>query len=128
MGFFSPATIIAGSQQVEVVAQWDTGASTSCISPRVAQTLHLTPVSTTIAASTTSELNTNVYIVDLVISPNIKIADVRAVEVPIENNGNDLLIGMDIISMGDLAISNYDGRPTLSFRIPSLERTDYTQQ
>ena len=33
--------------------------------------------------------------------------------------GADVLIGMDIIGRGDLAISNYEGQTMLSFRVPS---------
>lgn len=43
----------------------------------------------------------------------------------IGKQGIDVLIGMDIISNGDFAISNYEGRTQFSFRIPSQEHIEY---
>ena len=37
-----------------------------------------------------------------------------------------MAVVMDIISMGDFAISNKDGKTVFSFRVPSLERIDFT--
>lgn len=42
--------------------------------------------------------------------------------------GEDVLIGMDIITRGDFAITNVGGKTTFSFRIPSVETIDYCQQ
>jgi len=39
----------------------------------------------------------------------------------------DFLIGMDIISRGDLLICNYSNKTTLSFRIPSINKVDLQQ-
>ena len=39
--------------------------------------------------------------------------------------GIDVLIGMDIISKGDFAVSNYNGKTQFSFRLPSQEDVDY---
>lgn len=40
----------------------------------------------------------------------------------------DMLIGMDVISKGDFAVTNVGGITTFSFRIPSQETIDYVQQ
>jgi len=42
--------------------------------------------------------------------------------------GLDCLIGMDIINLGDLAITNFEGKTWLSFRIPSRGHVDYVAQ
>ncbi len=39
--------------------------------------------------------------------------------------GNDVLIGMDIISQGDFAVTNFNGRTAFSFRMPSVEQLDF---
>jgi len=39
----------------------------------------------------------------------------------------DVLIGMDIISQGDLAVTNFMGKTAFSFRIPSLECIDFVR-
>lgn len=35
---------------------------------------------------------------------------------------------MDVITKGDFAISNYDGKTVFTFRIPSIAVTDYIQE
>ena len=42
--------------------------------------------------------------------------------------GCDVLIGMNIINMGDFAISNRNGATTFSFRIPSIEDFDFAAE
>ena len=39
----------------------------------------------------------------------------------------DVLIGMDIISQGDFAVTNFNQRTVFSFRVPSLETIDFSQ-
>ena len=43
----------------------------------------------------------------------------------ISEQGIDVLIGMDVISKGDFAISYYNGKTQFSFRIPSQNDVDY---
>jgi hypothetical protein len=37
----------------------------------------------------------------------------------------DILIGMDIITLGDFAVSNFEGVTKFSFRVPSLSHIDF---
>ena len=39
-----------------------------------------------------------------------------------------MLIGMDVICMGDFAVSNYNGRTAFTFRMPSMNETNYQAQ
>ena len=39
--------------------------------------------------------------------------------------GNDIIIGMDTITRGDLAITNKNGETWFSFRIPSQEHIEF---
>jgi hypothetical protein len=36
-----------------------------------------------------------------------------------------MLIGMNIITMGDFAITNHRGQTVMSFRVPSLQKIDF---
>ena len=38
---------------------------------------------------------------------------------------DDVLIGMDIINLGDFAVSNVEGSTCFTFRMPSLEEFDF---
>jgi hypothetical protein len=39
--------------------------------------------------------------------------------------GTDMLVGMDIISTGDFAVTNVNGKTVFSFRMPSVECIDF---
>ena len=39
----------------------------------------------------------------------------------------DVLIGMDIINLGDFAVSNHNGKTTFSFRMPSVDEIIFTK-
>jgi hypothetical protein len=43
-------------------------------------------------------------------------------------SGFDLLIGMDIITMGDFSITNVGGKTTFSFRVPSVKEIDFVSE
>ena len=42
--------------------------------------------------------------------------------------GNECLIGMDILTQGDLAITNANNETCVSFRIPSEQCIDFVQE
>lgn len=66
--------------------------------------------------------------VDVILQNNVKIKDVIVCETAIGNQGIDLLVGMDIILLGDFAVSNYENKTAFSFRIPSQKKTDYVKE
>lgn len=108
-------------------AIWDTGATNTAISERVAKECNLIPISKAISNTANGQRVVNVYLIDLYLPNNVVIGRVRATEFTAVE-GSDLLIGMDVIGMGDLAISNYMGKTCFSFRVPSIACTDYVQQ
>ncbi|MBI2623199.1 MAG: hypothetical protein HYW65_01315 [Candidatus Liptonbacteria bacterium] len=57
----------------------------------------------------------------------IRVTEVQQIaddNVPLDQQPQ-LLIGMDIISMGDFAVTHADGKTTLSFRVPSMTEIDF---
>lgn len=105
---------------------WDTGASSSCISKRIATKLELaqTGIVTTFTAAGPSQTKT--YVVNIGLPNHVQIPMVQVSEA--ELHGFDVLIGMDIITLGDFSITNLNGNTVFSFRIPSIETIDYVQQ
>lgn len=108
-------------------AIWDTGATNTAISERVVKECNLVPISKATSNTANGQRIVNVYLIDLYLPNNVVIGGVRATEFTAVE-GSDLLIGMDVIGMGDLAISNYMGKTCFSFRVPSIACTDYVQQ
>lgn len=67
----------------------------------------------------------NKYMVNLTLNNEVTILNLPVMDSEIGNQGIDVLIGMDIISMGDFAVSNFDGKTQFTFRIPSQEHVEY---
>lgn len=102
---------------------WDTGASCSVISKNVVDTLDLKPIGKAKVFHANGESIVNMYALNLQLPNSIATPFVKATEGIF--NGFDLLIGMDIITLGDFSISNVGGKTTFSFRIPSIEEVDF---
>ncbi len=68
----------------------------------------------------------NVYAINLFLPNQVGFQFIKVTEGVL--NGTDLLIGMDIISRGDFAISNFAGKTTFSFRVPSTKRIDFVEE
>lgn len=110
---------------IPVTAQWDTGATGTCISKGIVSRLNLQPTGM-INVQTPSGIGTmNKYMVNLTLNNEVTILNLPVMDSKIGNQGIDVLIGMDIISMGDFAVSNFDGKTQFSFRIPSQEHVEY---
>lgn len=104
-------------QERSVQAIWDTGATNTAISHNLVGQLGLIPIGVVTAQDANNSYQSNTYMVDIGLPNGILIADVRVTEAA--NLGNyDLLIGMDIITLGDFAITNGLGNTWFSFRVP----------
>ena len=59
--------------------------------------------------------------------PHVRVTEVQLI--PDDNVSDDkqpqLLIGMDIIGLGDFAVTNANGKTTFSFRVPSVREIDF---
>lgn len=109
-------------------AQWDTGATDTCISENVVKSLNLVPIGLTNIQTPSGSKTVYRYIVDIILPSNVTIKDVEVNDCDIGKQGIDILIGMNIISLGDFAVSNYQNQTKFSFRIPSEKHTDYVQE
>lgn len=113
----------------QYTALWDTGATGTVISKRVAQELGIQPIGVRkvfTASSGNTGIHTNEYMINVYLPNNVGIAFVHATEGAL--NGFDVLVGMDIISKGDLAITHKNGKTTFSFQMPSTHDIDFVQE
>jgi len=104
---------------VEYAALWDTGATGSVVSKRIVADLALKPVGTSLVHGVHGKETVCTYFVSIVLPNDIVIEAVRVTEAE-GLDGFDVLIGMDVIGQGDFAVSNYLGKTTFAFRMPSL--------
>ncbi len=111
-----------------VTAQWDCGSTYSSISKELASKLDLKPISKRNVNSTLSNKLSNIYDVGIILRNSDIFVPVEAGEaLNIHKTGIDILIGMDVISKGDFAISTYNGVTCFSFRYPSKGLIDFTE-
>jgi hypothetical protein len=118
----------AGKKQVDVKALWDTGSSTSSISKRLAKHLAFISIEVCEVAGIHGIDISNVYIADILLPNSVVMHNIYVTEF-FDNDAFDVIIGMDIITQGDFAISNETNNTTVSFRIPpGHPAIDFMQQ
>jgi len=120
-----PIDVEYNGRRQRVLAIWDTGASGSCISEELAQIMKMVPEGKGRTMTPNGTSVVNVYTVNLHLPNQVSVIGVRVSDSQIGAQGLGLLVGMDIISMGDLSVSNFDNKTTISFRMPSKKKTDY---
>lgn len=102
-------------------ALWNTATHRSCISQRVIEELSLTPHSEQEGEAS--------YAVDVHLPNKIRIHIMNAgIMAPTSAGQAECLLGMDVISQGDISISHSDGKTFFSFRAPSQGGVDYAEK
>ena len=121
-------SVYNGDVSISARALWDTGASRTCISDDVANKLALIPTGRQTINTPSGSKIVNTYLVDIVLPNNVRIPELCVCGSDIGKQKLDVLIGMDIITQGDFAVSNCRGKTVFTFRVPSVERSDYAKQ
>jgi hypothetical protein len=107
-------------------ALWDTGAMISVISPEVITKLKLDIVDKIEIAGINGEIEVEVAIISIRFPNGAVIEDVRAAICNMSSE-NEIIIGMDVITQMDFAITNGGKKTQFSFAIPPFEnRIDFT--
>lgn len=114
-------------KKLTVYAQWDTGATNSCISTEVVEQLGLIPFGLQNIRTPSGSATRSRYIIRLSLPNNVNIEDFPVTDSEIGLQGIGILIGMDVITLGDFSVSNHEQKTTFSFRIPSMSKIDYVQ-
>ena len=68
-----------------------------------------------------------IYCVDLQLPNHVTIKEVQIAGSKIGQQGLGLIIGMNIMCIGDFAVSNFNGKTQFSFRIPSVADANFAQ-
>ncbi len=122
------AVVIYNEQEFVGAAQWDTGATGTCISEKVVQELSLVPIGRNTIQTPSGQKDVSTYMVDIVLRNNVRINNVVVMSTEIGQQGIDILVGMDLIMHGDFAVSNYEGKTSFTFRTPSRKETNYVAE
>lgn len=125
---FDPATTPAEDHPPipSFTGLWDTGAQGTFITQAVVDKCGLQPFTLKrVKGAYGDATDRNVYLINLGLPNGVMIQNVEATWG--EMGGIDVLIGMNIITLGDFAVTNQNNTTTFSFRIPSLHTIDYTK-
>lgn len=127
---FNPQDFKTKGQQhpdfIEYKAIWDTGATGSVISQKVVDELNLQP-SGFIPVHHAGGCDLSPwYKINIMLPNNVGFSEIKVTQAKLASA--DVLIGMDIIRLGDFSITNVNGKTTFSFRVPSLETIDYVKE
>lgn len=98
-------------------ALWDTGATVSGISERLAEEMKIQPVDTGVMLTPSGQKDIVYYLVDIHMSEDMVFRNVKIGAYPLESHDVDFLVGMDIISRGNLNISNTGEGTKFTFEI-----------
>lgn len=119
----------------EYIGIWDTGATSSAITKRVVEDLNLKPIGVVEVHHAKGKSLTNCYLVNIALPSQVMFGEIRVTEaelisddgVPTERQPQ-MLVGMDIIGAGDFAVTNGDGKTTLTFCFPSSRNLDFVPE
>src|SRR4051794_12478823 len=93
-------------------AIWDTGATNSVISPQIVAACALAPIGMTQVHTANGTCAAEQYSVNIRLPNGVAFQAVRVTNQPLITT--QILIGMDIIGMGDFAVTHKDGKTTFS--------------
>jgi len=127
---FPPDVNIATDDQrlIDCKALWDTGATNTAITKSLAAKMGLKPVSVAQSHHAQGVSIVNVYLVHIYLPNMIAMSSVFVSEIADTVGAFDVLIGMDIITIGDFSITNVGGNTCVSFRTPSTKEVDFVEQ
>jgi len=105
-------------------ALWDTGANITFINDKLINKLSLKPEGDGFTDTLSEEkIPSKYYKINLILPNNIVFPNITVANG--ETKTCDILIGMDVVSQGDFAISNYDGKTKIVYRKPSIGEFSY---
>ena len=112
---------------VRARALWDTGATRSLVASDLAKKLALTPVGKGPVRHGGGSDERFRYLVSFglpnrFVIPGVLVSEQPAIE------GFEVILGMDVITLGDFAITNAGRQTWVSFRMPSSARTDFVAE
>ena len=121
------ATLVIPKNIEQFEAIWDTGATNTAIASTVVAKLGLKPITFVPVGTGGGQVVAPVHLVNIVLPNNVIVQGVQVTELKDLNNC-DMLIGMDIITKGDFAVTHVNGKTCFSFRTPSSAQIDFVPE
>lgn len=103
---------------------WDTGATGTVITDNIVKACGLAPISIIQVQTTAGTHLAEVYLVNVALPNGVAVAELQVTKGTL-GPGIDVLIGMDIIQLGDFALTHGKGHTVFSFSIPATKEIDF---
>jgi hypothetical protein len=110
----------------QFICIWDTGATNSVITKKVALKLGLVSSGIAKIQHAHGETEAETYYVNIKLRNNVEFLALKVTEGVLGET--DVLIGMDIIHQGDFAISRINGNTKFTFQVPPTHDFDFTKE
>jgi len=123
---FDPATGGVHPPVIEFDAIWDTGATNSVITQDVIDACGLAPIGVVQTHGVHGAQLADVFLVNIYLPNHVAFGAIRVTKGLLPDA--QILIGMDLISHGDFAVTNFQGITKFSFRFPSMRHIDFVQE
>ncbi len=119
------AAVGAEVEWARFVAIWDTGATNTVVTKRVAESCRLKSTGMVQIDGVNSTGLAPTYFVNIRLPNTVEIQGLKVSQADRLVGDAEILIGMDIINLGDFAVSSWQQRTMFSFQIPSLGPIDF---
>jgi hypothetical protein len=108
-------------------ALWDTGATGCVITEKLAKELALYPIASTYVDHAGGRSLSNVYMLNLWLPNQVGLEGIRFTEFKHTTGSFDVIVGMDVITLGDFAITHKHGKTLLTYQLPSFANIDFVK-
>lgn len=128
-GYVSPEDEASASAPIhEFKGLWDTGATNTVLSGRAAGKMGLNPYRVARTATASHIIECPVYMISILLPLNVFIFNVPVTAMDFPEPDIDFLLGMDIIRLGDFAVTHSGERTKCTFQIPSTHDIDFRRE
>src|ERR1019366_7351975 len=108
-------------------ALYDTGATHSAASPKLVADLQLASIGATNVGVGGGTLTTTGHLVNIGLPNRVMFPMIRVAKM-ILHRDIDVIIGMDILGLGDFTVTNHQGKTTFSYCCPSRREVDFVAE
>ena len=116
-------------QPLQAKALWDTGATRSVVSHDIAKQLALADMGAANINHGGGEGTSPTHLVNFQLPHGVGFAGILVTEFPPPKDGSfNVIVGMDVICVGDFTITNSGGETWVSFRVPAMAHIDYVSE
>ena len=122
--FQPPASPTTGKKYF---ALYDTGATHSSVSPRVVSDLQLASIGARNVGVGGGTLETTSHLVNIALPNRVMFGMMPVASIAL-HGGVDVLIGMDLLGLGDFAVTHNEGNTTFTFCSPSRKEIDFVAE